>query len=121
VRVLNGTGEAGIAHKVAQELAAEGFQIAGIGDADSHGYTTTFVRYGTSKNESSETLAAAVTGSVRQLDGSLGQTLQLVIGTDFSGVVPVQVSSAPQPGATPTPTPTASLDTVTAEQDVCAA
>jgi LCP family protein required for cell wall assembly len=119
VRVLNGTGRPGIAHEVANQLAAEGFQIVGIGDADSSGYTTTFVRYGTTKNESSETLAAAVPGSARQLDGSLGSDLQLVIGTNYRGVVPVQISSGPGPA--PTPTPTATLDTVTAERDVCAA
>src|SRR5206468_5710347 len=32
VRVLNGTGQAGIAHKVAQDLAAQRFQIVGVGD-----------------------------------------------------------------------------------------
>jgi LCP family protein required for cell wall assembly len=119
VRVLNGTGTPGIAHKVAQALAAEGFQIVGVSDADSSGYTTTFVRYGTTKNESSETLAAAVPGSVRQLDGSLGGVLQLVVGTNYSGVVPVQVSATGVP--TPSPSPTATLDTVTADRDICAA
>lgn len=119
VRVLNGTGQPGIAHKAAQALAAEGFQIVGVGDADSSGYSTTFVRYGTTKNESSETLAAAVTGSTRQLDGSLGGVLQLVVGSNYAGVVPVQISNAGVP--TPNPSPTATLDTTTADRDVCAA
>lgn len=118
VRVLNGTGQPGIAHKVADQLAAEGFNVVGVGDADSSGYTTTFVRYGTDKNESSETLAAAVPGSDRQLDGSLGSVLQLVVGSNYSGVVPVQISSGGVP--TPRPSPTATLDTVTADRDVCA-
>lgn len=118
VRVLNGTGEPGVAHKVADALAAQGFTVVGVGDADSSAYTTTFVRYGTEKNESSETLAAAVPGSDRQLDGSLGSVLQLVVGSNYSGVVPVQISSAGVP--TPSPSPTATLDTVTADRDVCA-
>ncbi|MDQ1700695.1 MAG: hypothetical protein QOG34_2558 [Frankiaceae bacterium] len=118
VRVLNGTGQAGIAHKVADALAAEGFNIVGVGDADSSGYSTTFVRYGTTKNESSETLSAAVPGSTRQLDGSLGSVLQLVVGSNYSGVVPVQLSSGGVP--TPSPSPTATLDAVTADRDVCA-
>jgi len=119
VRVLNGTGQKGIAHTVADALAAEGFDIVGVGDADSSGYTTTFVRYGTTKNESSETLAAAVPGSDRQLDGSLGSVLQLVVGSNYAGVVPVHVESGGVP--TPNPSPTATLDTVTADRDVCAA
>ncbi|MBV9099122.1 MAG: LCP family protein, partial [Frankiaceae bacterium] len=114
VRVLNGTGQKGIAHTVADALAAEGFDIVGIGDADSSSYSTTFVRYGTTKNESSETLAAAVPGSDRQLDGSLGSVLQLVVGSNYSGVVPVQISSSGVP--TPSPSPTATLDTVTADR-----
>jgi LCP family protein required for cell wall assembly len=119
VRVLNGTGQSGIAHKVAQQLTAEGFQVVGVGDADSHSYQTTFVRYGTSKNESSQTLSAAVPGSTRQLDGSLSGVLQLVIGSNYTGVVPVHVSTTGVP--TPTPSTTATLNSVTAEQDVCAA
>lgn len=118
VRVLNGTGQPGIAHKVADQLAKEGFDVVGVGDADSSAYTTTFVRYGTEKNESSETLAAAVPGSDRQLDGSLGNVLQLVVGSNYTSVVPVQVSSGGVP--TPSPSPTATLDTVTADRDVCA-
>jgi LCP family protein required for cell wall assembly len=119
VRVLNGTGQPGIAHKVAQDLAAQGFQIVGVGDADSSAYSTTFVRYGTTKNESSETLAASVPGSTRQLDGSLAGVLQLVVGTNYSGVVPVQISSGGTP--VPTPAPTATLDTTTADRDACTA
>ena len=117
VRVLNGTGKKGIAHQVAQQLAADGFNIVGVGDADSASYTQTFVRYGTTKNESSETLAAAVPNSVRQLDGSLGGVLQIVIGSDFTSVVAVHVTGAP----TPQPSATPSLNVVTAQEDVCAA
>jgi LCP family protein required for cell wall assembly len=117
VRVLNGTGQPGLAHKVAQALAAEGFVIVGVGDADSHGYATSFVRYGTTRNESSQTLAAAVPGADRQLDGSLGGTLQLVVGSDYAGVAPVTVGTA----VTPTPSATPSLDVTTADSDVCAA
>lgn len=119
VRVLNGTGQKGIAHQVANELAAEGFVIDGVGDADSSSYPSSFVRYGTTRNESSQTLAAAVPGSTRQLDGSLGSVVELVIGADFHGVVPVHISAAvvstPQPSASP------ALETTTAETDVCTA
>jgi LCP family protein required for cell wall assembly len=118
VRVLNGTGRVGVAHQVAQQLAAKGFLIVGIGDADSSGYQQTFVRYGPDRVQSSQTLAASVPGSTRELDGSLGTTLELVVGSNFSGVQSVTLSSAaPQSSATPSPTPT--LDVVTAERDVC--
>ncbi len=114
VRVLNGTGQAGLAHRVAEELAARGFVIDGMGDADSRGYTTSVVRYGTDRVQSSQTLAASVPGATRQLDGALSETLELVIGSDYSGTKAVHISSP-----SPTPTPTASLDVVTADRAVC--
>lgn len=115
VRVLNGTGEPGIAHKVADELAKRGFVIEGEpSDADSTSYTTTVVRYGVDKNESSQTLAASVPGADRQQDGTLGSTLELIIGSDYSGTQPVTIS-------TPSPKPTPSLDVVTAARDRCTA
>ncbi|HMC69812.1 MAG TPA: LCP family protein, partial [Mycobacteriales bacterium] len=101
VQVLNGTGETGIAHRVAAELAAEGFHAV-PGNASARGVTTTVVRYGSARNESSRTVAAAVKGSTRQLDPTLGATkIQLVIGSDFGGVVPVTVSQSPNPSPTP--------------------
>jgi len=116
VRVLNGTGEAGIAHRVAAELAAEGFK-ATAGNASTRGYATTIVRYGSARNESSLTVAAAVKGSTRQLDPTLAGTVELIIGSNFGGVVPVQVT--PPPAAQPTPSPSPSFDVVTADQNIC--
>ena len=114
VKVLNGTGKQGLAHQVAQDLAARGFVIDGVGDADSTGYPNSVVRYGTERDDSSQTLAASVRGADRQQDGTLGSTLELIVGNDYSGVQAVQVSTP-----SPTPTPTASLDVVTADRAVC--
>ena len=114
VRVLNGTGEVGIAHKVASELANRGFVIDGVGDADHTNYTTTTIRYGVDRNESSQTLAASVPGSDRQQDGTLGTTLELIIGSNYNGTTSVTISN-------PTPTPTPSLDVVSAAKDRCTA
>jgi LCP family protein required for cell wall assembly len=115
VRVLNGTGQQGLAHQVAQDLAARGFVIAGVGDADSTGYTSTVVRYDTDRNDSARTLAASVKGSPSlQLDGALSSTLELIVGSDWTGTQAVQIAA---PSAAPTPT--ASLDVVTASRAVC--
>src|SRR4051812_31649949 len=119
VQVLNGTGETGIAHRVATELAAEGFHAI-PGNASVRGVATTVVRYGSSRNESSMTVAAAVKRSTRQLDPSLrATTIQLVIGSDFGGVVPVTVTPSTNPAVSPSPAP--SLDVTTAGQDLCSA
>jgi LCP family protein required for cell wall assembly len=114
VRVLNGTGEPGLAHRVAADLEARGFIVDEMTDADSTDYTESIVRYGTEKRESSETLSASVPGSTRQQDAALGSTLELIVGSDYSGTVEVTLS-------TPTPTPSASLDYTTADRDRCTA
>src|SRR4051812_49336427 len=110
VRVLNGTGRRGLAAKVAHDLASRGFVIDGTGDADSSSYTTTVVRYGPDRVQSSQTLAASVIGATRQLDGALSSTVQLVVGTDYAGTKTVHISS---------PTANPSLDVVTADRAVC--
>src|SRR3954451_1984674 len=110
VRVLNGTGRRGLAAKVAHDLASRGFVIDGTGDADSSSYTTTVVRYGPDRVQSSQTLAASVIGATRQLDGALSGTVQLVVGTDYTGTKTVHISS---------PTANPSLDVVTADRAVC--
>ena len=117
VRVLNGTGEAGIAHRIAAELAAEGFK-ASAGNASTRGYPTTIVRYGSSRSESSMTVAAAIKGATRELDPSLGSTVEVIIGASFGGVVPVSVAR-PAPTAAAVPSPSPSLDVVTADQNIC--
>jgi len=43
VRVLNGSGTAGVADKVAAELTTEGYQADAAGNADSFGYTGSVV------------------------------------------------------------------------------
>ena len=114
VRILNGTHQHGLAHKVASDLASRGYIIDGVGDADSSSYSRSVVRYGVDKNESSQTLAASVPGADRQQDGTLGSTLVLVVGSDYNGTQAVTIS-------TPTPTPAPSLDVTNAAHDVCTA
>jgi LCP family protein required for cell wall assembly len=114
VRVLNGTGASGIAHRVAAQLASEGF-IVSSGNAGASNYATSVVRYGSSREQSSQTVAAAVPGSVRQPDPSLGSSVELIIGANFSNVVPVTVAQV-----TPAPSPSSSLDSITADQNLCA-
>jgi hypothetical protein len=101
VTVLNGSGVSGAATKAASALTAEGFTATVGGDAPTSDHTKTLVEYGDSRVQSSQTVAAAITGSVRKHDSSLGDSLTVVIGKSYSGVVPVTVGSA-SPSATPT-------------------
>lgn len=116
VRVLNGSGLAGEASRVAADLTAQGFQVIGVGNADRTDYLETEVRHDPAYDESGRTLGAAVTGSVVVEGSTLGATLVVVVGADSPEVVPVEATGTP--GAS-TPSPTATLATRSADQDIC--
>lgn len=89
VRVLNGTGRAGLGRSAAAALTDAGFQVPDAAtNAPSGDNPTTVVRYGPDKADSARTLAAAVPGAVLEEDNTLGRTLVLVIGDNFAGVGP---------------------------------
>jgi LCP family protein required for cell wall assembly len=117
LKVLNGSGVSGAARKAADDLAAIGFVIRDTGDADASSYTQTIVRYGPSKADSARTVAAALPGSQLQLDQTLGSTIEVVIGSQYSGARPVTVASAsPTTGPTPTSTPSPLRTTTAADE-----
>lgn len=109
VRVLNATGTAGRATEVAAELAKQGFVVDGIGTASAVSAATT-VRYAPAYDESGRTLTAAVKGAVAEADPALGSVLELVVGTDYSGVQAVSV---------PTASPSASVSSRSAADNIC--
>jgi hypothetical protein len=117
VRVLNGTGEKGAAGRAADDLRAAGFDVVGVGDADSNEYAQTIVRYGPERVESSQTLAAAVPGATRLADDGLGRIVQLIVGTNYTGAHTVTLS-----GGTPAPsTSPGVVKGISADEDVCVA
>jgi LCP family protein required for cell wall assembly len=115
VAVRNGTGTPGLAHKVASQLTAQGYHVVSIGDADTDTYTQTEVKYGATKNESSQTVAAAFPGSKRIADPTAGTTVTVIVGSDFTKVAPVTITGVPT--ATPTPTPT--ISSISAAEPGC--
>ncbi|WP_456608900.1 LCP family protein [Blastococcus sp. SYSU DS0619] len=90
VDVLNGTGTTGLAATVADELRGQGYGIGTVGnEAGTVGESV--VRYGPAALERARTVAAAVPGSVLQASDTIGDSVQLVIGPGYSGVVPVEI------------------------------
>ena len=100
VRVLNATGTPGAAKAAAAELTALGYQVVGYDTAPSV-RSTTVVRWSVPRNESARTLAAATGASTRQVEG-LGQVVELLVGTDYSGATEVTVKGAASPSSKPT-------------------
>jgi hypothetical protein len=117
VRVYNGSGINGLGRKAFGELSALGFQTVGSAQTRGSGATTTVVRYGPDKADSARTLAAAIPGAQLEAAPELGRVLEVVLGSSYSGVQPVTVTStAPR---TPTASPTPQV--ITALDDPCAA
>jgi LCP family protein required for cell wall assembly len=113
VQVLNGTGTPGQAHQVANDLGGVGFLIAGTGNAPGGHVSATVIRYGPNRADSARTLAAAVPGATLQEVPSLGNTVQLLVGTNYHGARHVTVSA-------PTPASTGKIQTRTAADNPCA-
>jgi hypothetical protein len=121
LRVLNGTDIAGQAGKAADAFSRQGFTVADVADAPAKA-ATTVIRYGPDKADSARTVAAAApTGAKLELDRSLGGTITVVVGADWTGVrtlPPIGAGGAGKPATSPSPTPTP-LKTLSAADDRC--
>ncbi len=99
VAVFNGSGVQGLGRKAAADLGGFGFQIIGIPTNRGTGASATTIYYGPTKADSARTLQASIPGSVLQADSSLGTTLDLVVGSGYTGAQKVTVTSG-QPSTT---------------------
>ena len=111
VRVLNGVGVNGLGRKVSGDLQTAGFTT--VEPTNAPATATTTVRYSPDNRDAALTLAAAVPGAVLQTDAST--SLDLVIGSNYTGVKTVKVgdpatakpAAAPKPAASSAPAVTA--------------
>ncbi len=125
VRVLNGTTTNNLAHDVADQLAAQGFRIAGIGTASAQADQTTLT-YAASRTNSAQTLAAALGATPQEKEVSTaGTEVTLTIGKDWKGLAAPSSSASSSPSPSPavsgSPAPSAipGLKTTNASTDHC--
>lgn len=90
VDVLNGTATKGLAKKVAKQLRKEGYRVMEVGNADDL-VTETTVVYDPDWDNSAKTLIYATTAESKSVKGH-GQRMTLIIGDDFTAVLPVKIS-----------------------------
>ena len=121
VNVFNGIGTPGLASDAAAALSGQGFTVGEI-ENQITGSFESVVRYPPELVEAARTVAASVPNSVLQ-EGTAGGFIDLVVGSSFSGVVPVVISEVPpapespeSPTASPTPTAPPPLP---AQQQTC--
>ncbi|WP_137810314.1 MULTISPECIES: LCP family protein [unclassified Gordonia (in: high G+C Gram-positive bacteria)] len=95
VRVLNGTGQTGLATEVSEQLTPYGFDVRGVADA-SENRDDTVVRYGPGQRDAAATLAEMFPNASIQLDRTVKSGVELIVGADFTG----SLESVPASGAT---------------------
>lgn len=112
VTVQNGTGQSGLAGQVSQALAQEQFSTGPAANASSRPQTSQ-VRYAPGNQDAARTVAAAVPGAVLTPDSTVTNGVVLVLGVNYTSVVPVNMSGAvavnpaPAPAASTSPAPPA--------------
>jgi LCP family protein required for cell wall assembly len=114
IALENGTTRSGLAHTVATALEAQGYNVVSVGDAPNENYTSTQVEFGAEKVQSSQTVKASIPGAVRMADPSAGSTITVILGANYTKVVPVTIG-----GATPTPTATPKIASISAAKPGC--
>ena len=94
VQVYNAVGTPGLGTRVSDELANRGFDVAGPAQNwRRSGLAATTIRYDARYTESIKTVAAAVPGARLVPVRGLGRTLQVVVGSSWSGTRSVQVAT----------------------------
>jgi LCP family protein required for cell wall assembly len=95
VRVLNGVGTPGVARQSANDLRKAGFvSVVVPGIAKTTGMKTTLIQYGPGREDSAKTLAAAIPGAKVKMVASLGSTIQVLVGGNWTGVKKVKLAAA---------------------------
>jgi len=127
VKILNGSGQHGIASQAASALTSRGFDVTGTGNAASFAYTKSVIEYATTADMAAvNTLKQELTNVTTLQDKTLTPgTVELILGSDFTALASVTPSTSassatPSNSATPgtsvspgaSPSPSASGSTV---------
>ena len=108
VEVLNGSGVSRVASEVAAGLANRGFDVTGTGDAPNFAYTNSVIEYSSTADMAAvNTLKKELTNVTSLQVATLAPgTVDLILGSEFTGLV----TQSPQATATPAvqPSPTSS-------------
>ena len=116
VQVFNGAGVQGLGRRAYDDVAAAGFQVVGEPGNRGNSAEVTTVFHGPDKADSARTLAASIEGASVALDPRLTRTLEVVVGSSYSGAKKVTVDAGgTEPAASAPPA------VKTAAQDPCAA
>jgi len=98
ITVYNGSGTSGLAASAATALTGAGFVVTGTDNADSSDYTVTEIRHAAGDEGLAAAVAAQIPGAaVKAIEGATSGNVQLVLGSDFSGIGQAVTAPAPAP------------------------
>jgi LCP family protein required for cell wall assembly len=98
VEVLNGSAVQGIAASTAAGLTSRGFNVAGTGNAANSAYATSVIEYASAADLPAAKTVEAQLGNVTLLQDSslMPGTVDLILGSSFTGLGPVPAAASPQ-------------------------
>ncbi|WP_433252212.1 LCP family protein [Streptosporangium sp. CA-135522] len=118
VKVLNGTLITGLGGRARADLLKAGFLVPeAAGDTRERDHDKTVIRYGTGREDSARTLAAALPDADVRLVEDLGDRVEVIVGRKYSGTKKVTVKETAKPTAAPTTTVTPMARTAT--ENIC--
>lgn len=123
LEVVNATGVQGLAAEVAAALEVQGFPSVATSSTAARP-NGVVVEFGTGQDEAARTVAAAFEGARVRPNAELRDTVRVTLGAGAPAVqeVPNRTGSSPLPSpsvSAPSPSPTASIESRTADQDIC--
>lgn len=110
VRVLNGSGTAGVAREAFDALGLVGFEMVGApADAESFDHDTTEVRHEEGRTEEAYLVLLALggRGELVEVDGTGDAEVEVVLGRDYEGVAGPPGAGSPAGGGTGAASPDA--------------
>jgi LCP family protein required for cell wall assembly len=111
VQVLNGSGVTGIAGQAALGLTSRGFDVTGTGNAANFAYTESVIEYSSSADQAAVNTLKAELADVTELQDSsvTPGTVDLILGSDFTGLTAAGPSASPSPSAAFSASPSPSV------------
>lgn len=101
LQVSNGSDVSGLAARTADRLAAYGFGIYSVGNYSSSS-TQSIVRFAPGREAEAATVASAIPGAVLESASGLGNIVEVVLGTEFDGVLTAPAAPGTPVDAGPT-------------------
>ena len=123
IQVVNATGVRGLASEIAAGLTVQGFHDVATSNSSARP-NGVVVEHGPGQAEAARTVAAAFKGARVRENADLGAVVRVTLGAGAPPVreVPNRTGASPLPTPTvsaPSPSPTASIETRSADQDIC--